>query len=202
MSKAAAFVLLAACAPATIEVAPAEVARFLPLDPQAHCPRLANAEVVFRITDPRLPEISGVAKSSKHKGVLYVVNDSGNPAEIFALGTDGVVKSVLTVEPAENFDWEAISARGPQLFAFDTGDNLHVRIAGAIYVVDEPDTLEPEQHVRAERRDLRYPDGRENVEAAAIEPESGDIYYWTRGDDRPATLYKSDGTRVASFADR
>lgn len=196
------FLLLAGCV-AHGEGVPSERQAFYPSLPQDSCPTIESPTITGYVRDARLPEISGATPSKRHADVLWVVNDSGNTPDLFALGTGGDVRGVLHVDGADNVDWEAVSSYENDghafLYAFDTGDNLHLRGGGTIYVVEEPATLAPEMHAKAEKFSLRYARGSENVEAAAVEPQSGDVYYWTRGDSGPATLFRNQD-QIAAFA--
>src|SRR5688500_7126733 len=55
----------------------------------AACPAFAKGQALGRVQAPNLTEISGVAMSKKNPGVLWVHNDSGHAAELFALAEDG-----------------------------------------------------------------------------------------------------------------
>jgi len=56
-------------------------------------PVAARVTIVGTMTDPRLPEVSGLAASRAHPGLLWVENDSGNPADVYLVGTGGQVSA-------------------------------------------------------------------------------------------------------------
>ena len=71
--------------------------------PQALCTDYVGPRVLGRVTDPRLSEISGLAASRAHPGVLYVQNDSGEPhARFFAIDTTGAVLAEHFHKGSEN----------------------------------------------------------------------------------------------------
>ncbi len=84
------------------------------------------------LRDRDLRESSGVAVSHRDPGVLWSINDSGNPATLFATDTLGRPLAAIAVTGAENVDWEAIAAgpcgtAGTCLYIADTGDNRERR---------------------------------------------------------------------------
>ncbi|NDU74900.1 hypothetical protein GWI34_20045 [Actinomadura sp. DSM 109109] len=138
-------------------------------------------EVAFTIKDPRITESSGLAASSRHRGVVYTHNDSGGVPKIYALGADGRVAAVLTLAGAGARDWEAMAIgkdeRGrPALFAADIGDNL----GGAwpyvtVYRIPEPARL-VSRTLRATRFRFKYEDGPRNAETMMINPRTNRLY--------------------------
>src|SRR5690606_28831944 len=57
-------------------------------------------ELVALIRDPALREISGIAESRRHAGVLWVHNDSGYPAELHAIDRRGRRLATIGIEGA------------------------------------------------------------------------------------------------------
>jgi hypothetical protein len=145
-----------------------------------------GAVVATRLEDPRIVESSGLALSRRHPGVVWTHNDSGDQARLFAVGSDGRTRAVLTLTGVEARDWEAVAAgrddRGrPALFAADIGDNNGVWPEVAVYRVAEPATLR-DATVRAARYRLRYADGPHNAEALLIDPRSNRLYVATKAE--------------------
>jgi hypothetical protein len=137
--------------------------------------------VLFRLSDPRLDEVSGLAPGLASPGILYVQNDSGDSARVFALNArTGAVVAVLAVPDATNVDWEDIAiardARGvPSLWIADIGDNDGDRSEVRLYRVDEPtlNPAEPDHLVTTSAPDvwrLSYPDGPRDAESLAVLP--------------------------------
>ena len=140
--------------------------------------------VATRLADPRIVESSGLALSRRHPGVVWTHNDSGDQARLFAVGSDGRTRAVLTLAGVEARDWEAVAAgrddRGrPALFAGDIGDNNGVWPEVAVYRVTEPAVLR-DATVPAVRYRLRYADGPHDAEALLIDPRSNRLYVATK----------------------
>lgn len=174
-------------------VEPATVAQ--PPGAQRGCDEYEGPRVLGRIADPRLSEISGLAASRAHPGVLYVQNDSGEPhARIFAIDTSGRVLAEHALGDHAAFDLEEI-AIGPgsepardAIYLADIGDNDARNGRGGrpsihILRVAEP---EPPRSVEGapavttlspvDRIELRYPEAPVDCEAFFLDPSSGDLY--------------------------
>ena len=143
----------------------------------AAVPRPA-AQPLFQLSDPRLNEVSGAAVGLRSPGVLYVHNDSGDSARLFALDAgSGAVRAVYRVPGATNVDWEDIAvardARGvASIWLADIGDNAAARTQVRLYRVDEPDVGPAGPPVRWTSRPdvwrLRYPGGARDAEGLAV----------------------------------
>ena len=152
----------------------------------ASAQEVPGAEVVMRLQDPRIVESSGLALSRRHPGVVWTHNDSGDQARLFAVGSDGRTRAVLTRAGVAARDWEAVAAgrddRGrPALFAGDIGDNNGVWPEVAVYRVTEPAALR-DATVPAVRYRLRYADGPHNAEALLIDPRGNRLYVATKAE--------------------
>src|SRR5262245_13224949 len=150
--------------------------------PAAPAPaRAAAATVQFTIADDRITESSGLAASRRFKGVVYTHNDSEDDARVFALGSDGQTRAVLTLDGAQARDWEAIATGTddegrPALYIGDIGDNL----GGAwseiwIFRILEPQEL-TDRTVPHQRFRFRYADGPRDAEAMLVDPGTNRIY--------------------------
>src|SRR5688572_25229164 len=72
-----------------------------------------SGTTVGTVTDPAIDELSGLARSRSHRGVLWANNDSGDIARVFALATDGADLGTVEVSGAAALlDWEDL-ALGP-----------------------------------------------------------------------------------------
>ncbi|MGZ8765592.1 MAG: hypothetical protein ACXW2C_07875 [Acidimicrobiia bacterium] len=137
------------------------------------------------ISDPAITEASGLAASVRNPGVLWVHNDSGDSARVFAVGTDGTTRATYTLTGASAVDWEDMAVGpGPggetsYLYLGDIGDNASARSEIVVYRVAEPTvtgnpgagSLSDVAPIR-----LRYPDGAHDSEALFIDPTNGEMY--------------------------
>ena len=155
----------------------------------AACPPAAAAPVpLFRLSDARLAEASGLAVGHRSPGVLYVQDDSGAGPRFYALGaTTGAVRAVCTVPDARNVDWEDL-ATGPDragnwsVWLADIGDNRAVRSEVRIYRVPEP-AVGSGSALTTGRPDvwrLRYPDGPHDAESLVADPVGRRLYVITK----------------------
>jgi hypothetical protein len=157
------------------------------LSPAGQVPVAAAATApspLFRLTDPRLTELSGLALGHRSPGVLYAQNDSGAAAEFYALDArTGAVRAVCAVPGAQNIDWEDL-ATGPDragtwsVWLADIGDNAASRSEVRIYRVPEP-AIGADPTIDTGRPDvwrLRYPDGPHDAESLVADPVGRRLY--------------------------
>lgn len=112
-------------------------------------PSAVRAEVteLCRFDGDRLAEISGLAYSALHEGIVWAHNDSGGGARLYAIDTGSCeIRAVLRVRGIEARDPEAIapgtSASGaPALWWGDVGDNTSVRRFVEVHEIPEPADL-------------------------------------------------------------
>jgi hypothetical protein len=142
-------------------------------------PSLPFARLSGLVTSGQLDEISGFAASRAHPGTLWAINDSGNPARLYAITPRGRLLARFDVRGVKNVDWEDLASfdlNGHHyLLVADTGDNGGKRRDIALYVFEEParlsgGTLRPAWTIRA-----RWPDGPRDVEAVAVDAGAGKI---------------------------
>ena len=109
----------------------------------------AHAEVteLCRFDGKRLAEISGLAYSSIHDGIVWAHNDSGGGPRLYALDVDSCeIRAVLRVRGVAATDPEAIAAGtgptgAPALWWGDIGDNTAQRRFVEIHLIPEPGDL-------------------------------------------------------------
>lgn len=131
------------------------------------------------ITDPRIHESSGLAASDRHPGYLYTMNDMGNSAQVFALAPDGTTAAVLTLDGAENVDWEDIAVADGRVYVGDIGGAKTGRSTIDVLVFAEPDEL-VDSSPDWSRIELTYPDGAHNAEALLVHRGTDRIYVVTK----------------------
>jgi hypothetical protein len=140
--------------------------------------------------DSRLAEASGLAASIINPGMLWTINDSGNPAEVFLIDTTAQIKMVCRLVNAVNRDWEDIvMGPGPDstknyIYVADIGDNKAVHPIKILYRFEEPlftdaiidiidfDTLY-----------LKLDDGVRDTEAIMIDPMQKGMYLLSKRED-------------------
>lgn len=149
-----------------------------------------------------LDELSGLAVSRRNVGLIYAHDDSGGAAAVYALDEMARLRATLNISGATNVDYEDIAA-GPGgdgqswVYVGDTGDNA-ARGGGVgrafivVYRFPEP-MLDPSMtttmSVTAEAMRFTYPDRAHDCESLAIDPDTGDLYFLTKENGSPASLY-------------
>jgi len=154
----------------------------------ADCPQFEPGEQVGTVQHNSINEASGIVASRRNRDVLWVHNDSGDSARVFAMKTDGTHLGIYTITGAGAVDWEDIAiGPGPvagqdYLYVGDIGDNNAVRARGVqVYRVPEPAVDADQDSVNvaltgAVGITLRYPDGARDAETLMVDPANGDIY--------------------------
>jgi hypothetical protein len=176
----------------------------------------SSTEPTGILRSPRLREISGVAVSRAHPGVLWTHNDSGDRPFLYATDLAGTDRGSVIVSGARAVDWEDIAIGpcpepdrhryGSCIFIGDVGDNGEDRSSVMLYAVPEPvppraraDTL---RTTRAPRRlRLRYPDGARDVEAIYTAPSDGAVFLVSKGRSGPIRLYRAEARWWAQAGD-
>jgi hypothetical protein len=163
------------------------------------CSATITRENVGPLGDPDVKELSGIAASTRNPGVLWVHNDSGDSARIFAIGENGRTRATYTLSGATAVDWEDI-ARGPgpegsSLFVGDIGDNSATRPEIVVYRVREPKVDGDAGNATLDRVDalhLQFPDGAHDAESLLVDPESGELFVITKGlGGGPVGIYRA-----------
>lgn len=151
-------------------------------------------ETQVLLADPHINESSGLARSIKHPGIFWTLNDSGGEPCVLAIDESGKSRAKVRLRDAANLDWEDLAIGpgpdgNPCLFVADVGDNLGLRPSIQIYRFPEPDIPDPTEDSPAETwsehpRVLHaaYPDHPHNAEGLAVHPEWGQIILVTKSD--------------------
>ena len=152
-------------------------------------PSPAHAETgvteVCRFSDNRLIEISGLAWSPSHPGVIWTHNDSGGGPYIYAIDSSTcrtLARVRIAGVPAR--DIEAIAPgrdkKGrPVLWIADIGDNNDSWPFVRIYRVREPTKI-ASVTVRAKTYRVRYADRPHNAETLLADPSSPQLWIVTK----------------------
>ena len=161
------------------------------------------------VADPALIEISGVAASRAHPGVLWVHNDSGGQPAVTALSDTGEDLGTYRVPGAEATDWEDIAAGpGPDpeqdyLYVGDIGDNAEGRESVQVHRVPEPDEAPDGTDGRFAEEvvlTLHYPTGPVDAEALLVDPVTGDLVIVGKR-PRSAPVFAADAAAIADGGD-
>ncbi|MEO8478635.1 MAG: hypothetical protein ABI542_03310 [Gemmatimonadota bacterium] len=145
-----------------------------------------SLRITGRTTAKALAEASGAVASVANPGIYWTIGDSGNPPELLATDSTGVLRGRVTMIDATNVDWESVGLGpcGPErcVYIADTGDNGERRESVTIYRIPEPLLPGPTGglRVQAERLTVRYPDHPHDVEATGVLP-GGDLLLVTKG---------------------
>ncbi|MEU9374165.1 putative Ig domain-containing protein [Streptomyces sp. NPDC048255] len=167
--------------------------------PQPAVPSAAAAPERKCTLPAGLAEISGLAMSTRHPGVFYAVNDSGNSNQVFAIdcnGPTGQLKATLTVAGTSNTDWEALAlgkdpAGRPVILVGDIGDNFSGRAELSVHSFPEPETLAGAATVTPVTYRFAYSDGRHDAESLLADPVTGQLYVASKLIGGAGQLYKA-----------
>ena len=137
---------------------------------------------------PDIRESSGIVASRQFEGIYWTLNDSGNPAALYATKLNGELIQEITVKGSGNFDWEALGIDDKnQLWIGEIGNNSRLRFDLKVVVIAEPDPFtETEAEVIASYP-YRYPN--ENVDAEGLFVVEGIPYIVSKERER-AVLYQ------------
>lgn len=143
-----------------------------------------EAYLQTRLSDSRITESSGLARSGYDSRILWTHNDSGDEARLFAVNRDGDTEAVVRLGGTSAYDWEAVSRyRSPSgrsyLYVGDIGDNAEARSEVVVHRVAEPTDLR-DQTVWPTSYRMRYEDGRHDAEALLVHPYTGRVYVVTK----------------------
>lgn len=171
----------------------------------APCDRFAEGTVAGDVADPTLVEVSGLAASRVHDGVLWAHNDSGGQAALAALSDTGEDLGTYVVPGATATDWEDMAAGpGPDpgtsyLYAGDIGDNAAGRASVQVHRVPEPEQAPAGTDGRFAEDvviELTYPGGPIDAEALLVDPGTGDLLIVGKR-DVDAPVYLAEAAAIA-----
>lgn len=163
-------------------------------------PSFAPAANVGTVESELIKEASGIAASRRNPGVLWVHNDSGDSARVFAISATGKHLGVYNLPGVTARDCEDIAVGpGPvtgqsYLYLGDIGDNNAVRGSIVVYRVPEPVVTPTQQPAIVDLAGvdvikLRYEDAPRDAETLMIDPANGDLYIVSKRESR-SRLYR------------
>ena len=189
--------------------ASASVDTTLTLSPQG-CPDVGDTQTWGELQSDEINETSGVVVSALSEGVLWVHNDSGDSARLFALAEDGGLLATYTLDTSPR-DWEDLAAGwneelgSESLYIGDIGDNAHRRSSISVLILPEPAVDASQEAISETVSDfstltLTYP-GEEahNCETLAYDPRTGSLIIVTKSSDGESHVFEKpapheDGT--------
>jgi hypothetical protein len=152
---------------------------------QAACDGKLERSTPGALQSDELDETSGLVVSAKNRATLWLNNDSGDSARVFAVAPDGSRRGTYALSGAEAIDWEDLAigpgpnAGAPYLFVGDIGDNGEKRPNIVVYRVAEPEVAgDGGEHTLTgvDALTLQYPDGAHDAEALMADPRTGALY--------------------------
>ncbi|HNP63259.1 MAG TPA: hypothetical protein PKH39_04945 [Woeseiaceae bacterium] len=159
----------------------------------AEQPATLAFEVSGRLEDPDILEASGLARSHREPGLLWVINDNGAKEIVHALDTRGNRRGEFKLKGSDNKDWEDLASfklEGiPYLMVADIGDNDAKRKKRTLYVVEEPVAAEKSETTFSWQVSYQYPDGPRDAEAAAVDLANRKALILSKR-DMPPRLYE------------
>jgi hypothetical protein len=150
------------------------------------------------IYDEDISEASGIAVSHIHEDIIWVINDSGNNASVYALNPKGRVLHTLNIEGVWNNDWEDLASfeyKGkPHILIADIGDNYAKRKAYFLHLIEEPDIKKTSDFSSLSVKPLwsityTYEDGPRDCEAVAVDMANKRVLLLSKRDN-PLILYE------------
>jgi hypothetical protein len=169
-----------------------------------------------KFADTTLTESSAAAASRAQPGVIWTLNDSGNPPWIYAIDTAGNTLATFRVTGARNFDWEELTLSpcpaGTCVVIGDIGDNPETRPSVMLYRIPEPTVTAAERGgitptAPADTLALRYPDGPHDIEAMYAD-SAGTLYFISKGRSKgillfrlPASAWSAGGSAMPELID-
>ena len=143
---------------------------------------------IGKYTHPDIRESSGIVTSQQFEGVYWTLNDSGNPATLYATKLNGELIQEIAVRGSGNFDWEALGIDSKnQLWIGEIGNNSRLRQDLKVVVVAEPDPFTDTEVEVIASYPYRYPN--ENVDAEGLFIADGIPYIVSKERER-AVLYR------------
>jgi hypothetical protein len=173
-----------------------------PVDAASVCPSFETGVSVGKTPMGDIKEASGIVASRRSPGTLWVHNDSGASATLYALTSTGAMQAIYNLDGASAQDWEDIAiGPGPvagtsYLYVGDIGDNGTSRTNIVVYRVPEPDAKTgsptmPTKLSSVERITLNYPDKPHNAETLLVDPKNGDLYIVVKSSDGDSPVFRA-----------
>lgn len=151
---------------------------------------------IGQYTHPDIRESSGIVTSRQFGGVYWTLNDSGNPATLYATKLNGELIQEVAIKGSGNFDWEALGIDDKnQLWIGEIGNNSRLRFDLKVVVIAEPNPFTETEAKVIASYPYRYPN--ENVDAEGLFIVEGIPYIVSKERER-AVLYRFPALKVGS----
>lgn len=149
-------------------------------------------EATGRLEDAKIREASGIARSQRQPGTLWIINDSGAKEVLYAVDQTGASLGRTELKKSKNKDWEDLASftldGDPYLMVADIGDNDAQHKTRTLYFLKEPKAGKKSTTVDWEVR-FSYPNGRKDAESAAVDLENERVLLLSKREIPPA-LYE------------
>lgn len=158
----------------------------------AEQPATLAFEAAGRLENPKIREASGLARSQREPGVLWIINDSGAREVLHAIDLTGSRLGETELKKSDNKDWEDLASftldGDPYLMVADIGDNDLRHKSRTLYFLKEPKAGKDKTTVDWEVR-FKYPNGPRDAESAAVDIENERVLVLSKR-DIPPSLYE------------
>jgi len=151
-------------------------------------------DVSGRLEDSDIREASGMARSQREPGLLWIINDNGSKEIVHASDETGTQLGQFKLQKSKNTDWEDLASfrldDTPYLMIADIGDNDAKHDRRTLFFVEEPQ-LEKKGKAKVDWRvDYVYPDGARDAESAAVDIDRQRVLILSKR-DLPPRLYEA-----------
>lgn len=193
--------LACACIPRPKPLSAIEPSRVFAMPARAQCEgEYDPPDTVGLVADDDLAEASGIVASPVHPGVLWLHNDSGDEARLFAMSTSGAALGELALAGIVADDFEDLAAApcpdlvSACLYVCDCGDNALERDEIIVYAVREPDVAPDRPLADGAAADqiwrfaLEVPGGPANIEAFVVTPDATAMIFFEKERDEARVL--------------
>jgi hypothetical protein len=156
------------------------------------------AKQLAELKNEKLEEISGLAASVVNPGLLWVHNDSGNPAVIYLIDENLNIRFSCRLKDVKNRDWEDIAVgAGPDknkryVYVADIGDNNGRHEIKYIYRFEEPQAGPKNAEITISEFDtiaFKLSGDKKDTEAIMVHPETRNIYLVSKR-EKPVHVYE------------
>ncbi|RYG27001.1 hypothetical protein EON82_00990 [bacterium] len=166
---------------------------------------LVILQATVRLSGNEVTEASGLVASSTQPGILWLNNDSGDGAYLYAFDTKGRQRATVAIRGAFALDWEDLAygpfpgKNGTWLYAGDIGDNLKFRNEITVYAIPEPKVRPSSKEAPivsqlSIKLPAKYPDGKHNAETLLCDPRDGRLTIVTKEPNGVSGVYRFPAT--------